>query len=116
MSVGRRERLCGYSVGRLLLEIDDAITTAREVSERLKKGYTMAKGLLREIVEVNIPTIEVLLNYLSTTCLGVDEDDLRRIRDSLSSAVEDMRRGDLDKFIFTMRTLKWRILFSISER
>ncbi len=117
MSTGRRERLCAYTIGRALIEIDEAVRWALKAKERVNAGdMVAAEHIVSEIRRVYVPAIEALLNNVDTVCLGIDEEQLKSARSKFSEAKEYLSVEKIDDFATLLSTLKWDILRVLVER
>ncbi|MEM4429632.1 MAG: hypothetical protein QXM08_00530 [Thermofilaceae archaeon] len=122
MSIGRRERLCGYTIGRALIEMGAVIDLASKAGESLRAGdETRARSLVDEIRKVCAPTIDALLNNVDAVCPGVDEEALKRVRAGFAEAKKILARetvlpADLDELVALVRRLKRDLLGTLVER
>jgi len=112
MGLNKGNRLvCGYTVARLVDEVDDAISTIEIVEKYKEEGIEeFAAQHIRHVKWRPLPAANALLKAMPHTCPGVDEAVVERMGGFLRHAEELLDKGEYKDAAGWLKTAKKEIV------
>jgi len=100
--------VCGYTIARIVAEVEDIIQACKMAKEYREKGEVIFERGAVDLMEIlNFPALDVLINNIKVTCPGAYERGIKYISEAVERTKKNLEDRDYDRAIASISDVKY---------